>query len=279
MQNKICTRCGQSNFPNSNVCTNCGNPFSQASGGFNEPPPTMVVNQPSAPTPEKKSNKTFWIVGIIGLLLVMGIGLLAIVGIGGYLLYSGSEGGTEISTDSNSSGSDSNDNSSTSSGDSLGEIKFPGTGDSSSTSSNTNSTGSSSLGTATDEQLISLFKTQKSTVGKFTLDDVTSTSDSSKYPSKDAAVKAKYSSGSIDLTHEVAIYSDMDKLKTDFDSFISDEKSSGAKVETSTATSMVYVKGSLVYLAFSNPQGGFHIISSRNGKDILEYYNKYFGES
>ncbi len=106
MNNKICKGCGQANFPNAEVCTNCGlnlpptvnNPVEAQ----NDPMKTIAVGQNQMPgfsppiqnnaEPEKKSGgKMFWILGGVGALVLFSGFLLAVLGAGYYFYQKSSE--------------------------------------------------------------------------------------------------------------------------------------------------------------------------------------------
>jgi hypothetical protein len=291
MDNKICTKCGQVNFPNANNCTKCGNALNAAennpfsAGG--DPPPTMMPGHFSATPPgaEKKSNKMFWIIGIVVVLLVSFVGLLGVIGIGSYIYYSSKK---EVvydypkpkpekdKTPKDDSNKDNNDKADPTDDDGspLSDIKFPTTTGGDDGMKDNQSGGNAKV---TDAQLLSFFLEKKSKVGSFTLKDVTTTDSKAKFPNRIAGVSAQYTSGSKKLTHNFAAYDSVGQLKDDFDEYMQEAKRSGGKITNTTATSVIYIKGSLVYFAFYNPQGGFHEMSSRVGKDILKYHNDYFG--
>ncbi len=289
MNNQFCKKCGHANFPNSNNCTKCGNALDHVAnnpfGSSEEPPPTVMAGQqfsiPTSPKTEKKSNKTFWIVGIVAVLLVLFVGILGIAGIGGYLYYSSQEdfvvredSNKDSKNDDNKGQDDSKNDDSKSDDDSaLSDIKFPaGTG------SDKDMSGGKSTGTenVTDAQLLDFFLKQKPTVGKYTLKTVKTSDNKDNFPNRTAGATAEYKKGSKIVIHEVALYGSTSSLKEDFEAYKQKAKSGGGKIETSKETSIIYIKGSSVYLAFYNPQGGFHVMSSRNGNDILEYHNAYF---
>ena len=290
MHNQFCKRCGQANFPNVTVCTKCGNSLMSASnnpfGSGEEPPPTMMGGgqqfSASPPVP-KKSNAKLFIFGAIAVILVLFIGLFAIAGVGALFYFSGqkevvrddsgrdkpADDASNDSTDSPKTGGDDNP---------LSDIKVPSTDDSGSSPGSDNSGGDSSgSGKVTDAQLLNFFLQEKPTVGKYQLKNVKTTDSRDNYPNRTAGATAEYEKGSTKVTHEVALYESTSTLKEDFDDYASKAKSGGGKVQTSKETSIIYIKGSLVYLAFYNPQGGFHVMSSGDGKDILEYHNAYFG--
>lgn len=285
MDNQFCKNCGQANFPNAATCTKCGNALSSIAGSqfgaSNEPPPTMVANQQipqvSAPKAEKKSNKMYWVIGIVAVLLIFFVGLIGIAGIGTFLYLNNQEVARDYPNDKpqkDDPTADTKDETLAEDDDSLSDIKFPPTDSSDGGMNDEQNTGNEKV---TDAALIGFFTTQKSNVGKFKLQNVTATDDSSIFPNRIAGVVAKYASGSKRLTHNFAAYSSNSSLKDDFDEYKRKAKSSGGKVTNSTATSVIYIKGSLVYFAFYNPQGGLHEMSSRVGKDILKYHNDYFG--
>lgn len=252
-------------------------------------PPTIMPSNLSAAPPKaaKKSNKMYWIIGIVVVLLVAFVGLLGVVGIGGYIYYSSQKevvrdypnnkpqedetpkddsDNTEKNSDKGDTGDDD--------GSPLSDIKFPTTTGGDDGLKDSQTSGNAKV---TDAQLLSFFLVKKSKVGSFTLKDVKATDSKAKFPNRIAGVSAQYTSGSKKLTHDFAAYASNDPLKDDFDEYVKEVKSSGGKITNSTPTSVIYVKGSLVYFAFSNPEGGFHEMSSRVGKDILKYYNDYFG--
>jgi hypothetical protein len=290
MHNQFCKRCGQANFPNATACTKCGNPLMSASnnpfGSGGEPPPTMMGGgqQFSSPSPEHGKSKTkFFVIGAIAVVLVLFIGLIGIAGVGALVYYSNQD---EVVRDdsgrdkpADDAPSDTTDSPNSSGDDNpLSDIKFPSTDDSGTSSGGDNSGGDSSgSGKVTDAQLLSFFLQEKSTVGKYQLKNVKTTDSRDNYPNRTAGATAEYEKGSTKVTHEVALYESTGSLKEDFDDYASKAKSGGGKVQTSKETSIIYIKGSLVYLAFYNPQGGFHVMSSNDGKDILEYHNAYFG--
>jgi hypothetical protein len=277
MQNQFCKNCGQANFPNATTCTKCGNSLSQiVNNQFSS------SNQP--PVKEKKSNKMFWIIGIVAVLLIFFVGLIGIAGIGGYLYFSNQDevvrdypktDKDETPKDETDKGDkgDKGDNSGDDDGSPLSDIKFPAT------------TGDDGMGDSqsggnakiTNAQLLAFFSQQKATVGSFRLDKVSTIDGTATFPSRIAGVEAKYSSGSKKITHNFAAYDSNTSLKEDFELYRQFAKKSGGKITNSTETSIIYIKGSLVYFAFYNPQGGFHEMSSRVGKDILKYHNDYFG--
>ena len=302
MDNKFCKNCGQANFPNANVCTKCGNAFEQNQGNqfgsSQEPPPTVMAgnqfqvpiqsNQPNnqsnnAPPPKKKSNTKYFVFGGIAVVLLLFIGIIGIAGIAGVMYYT-TQQDSEVVRDypaeddsgkDNDSKKDSKDSDKTDDDDDnpLSDIEFPSTGGNDDGLDKTKNNGKIS-----NQILISYFKTQKQKVGSFSLNSVLEDEDNRNFPGNIAGVRAKYSKGSTSLTHEFAAYDSMSDLGDDFRDYKRKVKSSGGKVKTDKPTTLIYIKGPLVYLAFYNPQGGFHIISSRLGKDILTYHDDYFGK-
>jgi len=294
MQNQFCKRCGQANFPNASVCTKCGTPLSQASnpyGGADEPPPTMMAgggqmfSNPTPPKKEKKSNTKYFIIGGIALVLVLFIGLIGIAGIGAWVYFSNKDEVVRKNPDDNKplddsgnkqgddkTGDDKTGSDSKTDDDSMTDIKFPPTG-----ANDDELADNTGGGKITNAQLLDFFLKEKSVVGKYQLKKVETTDSRDKYPNRIAGATAQYTKGSTALTHEVAIYDSIDTLKDDFDDYRNAAKSGGGKLEMNNETTIIYIKGSLVYLAFYNPQGGFHVMSSRRGKDIQEYHNAYFG--
>ncbi len=294
MQNQFCRKCGQVNFPNASTCTKCGNPLSQTSnnpyGTSEEPPPTMMANQqysnsPSPPASEKKSKTKFFVIGGIVVVLLLFIGILGIAGVGALLYFSSqdevasadnsdkkTDDETKGESDSESDG-DSTDDTKTGGDDNpLSDIKFPPT-----SGSDENIGDSSGNAKVSNAQLMDFFLKEKSTVGKYTLKNVKTTDSRDNFPNRTAGVTAEFYKGSTKVTHDVALYDSMSSIKDDFNDHKNGARRGGGKIQTSKDTSIIYIKGSLVYLAFYNPQGGFHVMSSRNGKDILEYHNAYFG--
>lgn len=261
MHNQFCKNCGQANFPDANNCTKCGNPLA---------PTAAVDQQASKPNPvAEKSNKKYWIAGIVGVLLLSFLGLIGIGAIGAIFYFSTKD---EVVREYPAPEKKPAEDEPLEDDDSpLSDIKFPPTGGSDELKKET---GNSKL---TDEVLISFFKNLKPKVGKYRLRDVVAIKGTSKFPSRNAGATARYRSGSKRVTHEVGLYEAIGDAKDDFASYKRFVKRTGGKIKTNKKTSIVYIKGPLVYLAFYNQQGGFHIMSSRNGKDILKYHNDYFG--
>lgn len=286
MQNQFCKNCGQANLPNSSTCTKCGNPLNK---GTNNPFGANNVAS-STPPPKKKSNMIFWVAGIVVVLLVLFVGLVGIAGIGGYFYFTSQEKvereypGRDPKQDDDKPTKDDDepkkddtkdDDSKGNDDDSpLSDIKFPSTEGSDDDLGETTKTGG---GKVTDAQLVAFFLTQKPKVGRYTVKNATTLGGGGNSPNRMAGAKAEYRSGSKKVFHEIALYDSKPSLADDFAAYKRKARSGGGRVQTTKATSIIYIKGRLVYLAFYNPQGGFHIMSSRNGKDILAYHNAYFG--
>lgn len=80
MNTKICTACGQTNFPGADFCSNCQFTFSQ------------TANNTGGKTPaakQEKSNKMLWILGGVGALVFVG-GFLIVALVGGIYYFAGS---------------------------------------------------------------------------------------------------------------------------------------------------------------------------------------------
>lgn len=93
MNNKICKACGQSNFQEATVCSNCR---------LNLP---AAANNPNVKTQVKpeKSNKMYWIIGGVGAVVIIGGFLIAVLAVGLYY-YSGSSNNiVETTTDESNS--------------------------------------------------------------------------------------------------------------------------------------------------------------------------------
>ncbi len=266
MHNQFCKNCGQANFPEANACTKCGNALN----------PNLVANQQFAktPTPKKKSNKKIWIAAIVGVLLLSVVGLIGIAAVGGLLYFSSKkqvvrEYPVPIKTPKKDISGD--DDGGKDDDSPLSNIKFPPSGGDDDLERETGD------GKITDEVLLSYFKNLKPKVGRYRLKDVVAITGTSKFPNRNAGATARYTSGSKRVTHEVGLYKSINDTEDDFGTYKRAVKRRGGRIKTSKKTSIIYIKGRLVYLAFYNTQGGFHIMSSRNGKDILKYHNDYFG--
>lgn len=285
MHNQFCKRCGQANFPDANVCTKCGTPLERQPGGSygqgSEPPPTMMAGQQyggaASAGGSGKSNTKYFVFGGIALVLVLLVGLIGIAGIGAVVYFSGQEG--EVAQDDTGRDTGTADDEGTDTGPSsddddspLSDIEFPAGGNDDDMGDST----STSTGKVTDAQLLQFFLKEKATVGKFSLKKVTTTDSRDKFPNRTAGATAEYTKGSSTVIHEVALYDSASSIKEDFDAHKAQARK-GGRIQTSKETSIIYVKDGKVWLAFYNPQGGFHVMSSRNGNDILEYHNAYFG--
>ncbi len=268
MDNQFCKNCGQANSPNVAICTKCGKPLTPSANN-----PFGVSNAiPAAPPPpaEKKNNKMFWILGIAGVLLILGIGLLGIVGIGSYFYFSSkSDVVYDYPNDKPQPvNADKKDDD-----DSLSDIDYPSNGSDEDLSDSPNNNQPANI---TNKQLKGFYKAKKSTVGNWKLQSVVKSFSKASFENRDAGVRASYKSGSKKLNHSFSFYKSASSMESDFDAYIDNVKSSGGVVRTTTPTSIIYTKGGLVYFAFHNPQGGLHEISSNDGKDILKYHDDYF---
>lgn len=247
--------------------------------------PFGANNVASSTPPPKKSNKMiFWIIGIVVVLLVIFVGLAGIAAIGGYFYFANQEkvereypGRTpKDDDDSPKKDDDYPEKDTPKSGDDdspLSDIQFPSTSGTDDDLGRKQKTGGGKL---TDAQLVAFFLTQKPKVGRYTIKNATTLSGGGNSPNRMAGAKAEYRSGSKRVYHEIALYDSQGSVADDFVAYKRKARR-GGRIQTSKDTSIIYVKGSRVYLAFYNPQGGFHIMSSRVGKDILAYHNAYFG--
>ena len=285
MQNKFCKNCGQANFPDAGTCTKCGKSLEQNTGNQFQVP--VQQDQPAnQPQPPKKSNTKYFVIGALAIVLLLFIGIVAIAGIAGAIYYSTSQEDKVVreypdkntadkSDDAKKGNDDINSGKSEDEDDDnpLSDIKFPPTGTSDDGIDQTKKNGKIS-----NKILIGYFENQKQKVGSFSLKNVREDEDNRNFPNNTAGVRARYAKGSTSLTHEFAAYTSMADLRGDFADYKRTVKNAGSKVKTEKPTTIIYIKGPLVYLAFYNPQGGFHIISSRLGKDILSYHDAYFGK-
>ncbi|NNE99150.1 MAG: hypothetical protein HKN25_09045, partial [Pyrinomonadaceae bacterium] len=96
------------------------------------------------------------------------------------------------------------------------------------------------------------------------------------FPGKAAGARGVYLSGSKSIVHEISVYRSKDTAKSDFASFKRRVRRDGGKIRSNKSEQIIFSMKKLVYLGFLNPQGGIHLISSRNGNDIITYYNAYF---
>lgn len=266
MDNQFCKNCGQANFPNANVCTKCGNPLTPPA---NNPFGVSNAAPAAAPNTGKKSNKMFWILGIAGVSLVFGIGLIGIVGIGSYFYFSAID---DVVYDYPNNRPTQNDANKSDDDNLLSNVDFPPTGNDKDLDDSQNDQPLN----ITNKQLTGFYRVKKSKVGKWKLQGVVENFSKASFENRDAGVRALYKKGSKKLTHNFSFYKLISAMENDFDIYKDKIKSSGGKVRTTTATSVIYIKGGLVYFAFHNPQGGFHEISAKDGKDILKYHDDYF---
>ena len=291
MQNQFCKNCGQANFPNATTCTKCGQALAQPgtdrAAHQSEPPPTMMGDAPFSPQqqnpPEKKSKMMYWIIGGVAVFLVLAVGavLLAAVGI---FIYTNSGSDEVASNDTNverksddpkdygndrDTGPD--DSRDTRTGDSdnpLDDISFP--------SGKDVDFGDDTASTVTNASLLKFFLQKKSKVGRFNLVKATTSDDKTVFPNRDAGIQAEYKSGRVKITHRVAIYRSLDAARGDIATYRRGIRQAGARIRSSKEDQVIFTLKGLVYLAFYNPQGGLHEISSRNGNSIVRYYNSYF---
>ncbi len=291
MDNQFCKNCGQVNFPNSVTCTKCGQPLAQSKGaqfGQPGPPPTMDAAPPmgsNMPTPEKKSKKMYWIVGALLLFLVFSVGAILLVAVG-LMFYAGSQSDDVASDDQKVERKDKEsktdeddkeitaedvDDKSSNSKNPMDDISFPSGKDVDFGDDSANNSGD-----INDETLLKFFMDKKSQVGKFKLIEAKTSSDRTIFPGRVAGVQAEYASGSTRIMHRVAVYKSVESAREDIDSYKEAVRVLKAKIRTSKEDQLIYTLKGIVYLAFYNPQGGLHEISSRNGNDILKYYNSYF---
>ena len=91
MNTKICKACGQSNFAEASVCSNCHLNLGQ------------TANNPGGQTQIKpeKSNKMYWILGGVGAVVVIGGFLIAVIAVGIYY-YTNSSDEVAITTNTES---------------------------------------------------------------------------------------------------------------------------------------------------------------------------------
>jgi len=284
MQNQVCNNCGQENIPSSFKCAKCGQPLGQPpGGGFRA---QGSAQQPSgAPDGGKKSNKIFWIIGGVVAVLLIGAFFVVIAAAGLAFYLSNQQETTrrefpaperspvtnngEKKNDPSKEIPDSDDSTNTGSDNPLDDVSFP--------SGKDITFGDQSSGTMNNKVLLNFFVQKKSKVGRFTLANVKTSTDRSIFPGRRAGVQAEYKRGSRKLTHRVAIYDSLDDAKSDIATYRGMVRKSGAKIRSSAEDRLVFVLRGSVYLAFYNQQGGLHEISSRNGNDLIGYYNSYFG--
>lgn len=287
MDNQFCNRCGQANFPDANVCTKCGQALSRSSGSpFSQnAAPKGAVSQPNpghTPVSTKSNKKLYLIIGGVIAVLLVSAGAIILLAVG-MLIYTSSD--TEVTrddttvakesdsdTDKNSETKKDNDDSSDSknSDNPLDDVTFP--------SGKDVEFGEEAKNEITDQSLLSFFLDKKSKVGAFTLVEAKTSSDKTIFPNRTAGLQAEYKSGSKTIIHRVAIYKSLNDAKDDIDTYKKGLQNSGAKVRSSKEDQVIFDRAGAVYLAFYNTQGALHEISSRDGKDVLAYYNSYFGK-
>ncbi|MEZ5344172.1 MAG: zinc ribbon domain-containing protein [Pyrinomonadaceae bacterium] len=289
MDNKFCSRCGQANFPDANICTKCGNALSSgAEPQFSQNPSARAAGGGSAgsmsETSAKSNKKLYIIVGGILAVLVISIGAIILLAVG-MLLYTNSqsevvrndtpaERKTESDTDEKTDSQDAEDDDSgddSESGDSdnpLDDVTFP--------SGKDVEFGEETKSEINDASLLSFFLSKKSKVGAFSLVDAKTSSDKTIFPNRSAGLQAEYKSGSKKVIHRVAVYRSLNDAKGDIDTYKRALQNSGAKVRSSKEDQVIFDRAGAVYLAFYNTQGALHEISARDGKDVLAYYNSYF---
>ena len=260
METQFCKSCGQANFQNASVCTKCGQFLNLSNENKGS------SNHLSHPAP-KKSNKKFWIIGAAAvLLLFLGIAVIGIAG--GAILYFSSdnyaktnkppvvEKTPEVKEEIDSK-------------DTLDDINFPSFEDTDFPSKKTAS--------VNDSALINFFKQKKPRVGKYKLDYTEGIGKGGAFPGKLAGAFARYVSGKKTIVHEISLYKALNIARRDFNGVKNYVRQKKLRVRTSSRDQIVYEKKDLVYLMFVNQQGGVHLISARNGKEIIYYYNSYFG--
>ena len=225
----------------------------------------------------------YWIIGGVAVVLVLAVGaiLLAAVGI---FIYTNS--GNEVASDdtnverkSDDGKDDQNDrdtgpdnprdNRTSDSDNPLDDISFPSGKD-------VDFGDSGGASTVTNASLLKFFLQKKSKVGRFSLVKATTSDDKTVFPNRDAGIQAEYKNGRIKLTHRVAIYRSLDAARGDIATYRRGIRQAGARIRSSKEDQVIFTLKGLVYLAFYNPQGGLHEISSRNGNNIVRYYNSYF---
>ena len=274
MDNQFCKSCGQANVPGSTVCTKCGQALSTAGNNpINQPnqaPNPGAQNQAPQSAAPKKSSKKFWIIGGIAAFLLLSAGLIVVAAVGG-VLYFNSQSKDDVVYDypkPDQTPKKADDDDGGDSDNPLDDINFPTSGD-------TDFGGGGNNGSVTDSVLVNFFETKKTRVGSYKLDNAKRMGGKGAFPGKAAGASARYVSGSKTIVHEISVYSNKDNARRDFDSFKKRERR-GAKVRSNKRDQIIFAKGKLVYLAFLNPQGGIHVISSRRGPDIITYYKSYF---
>ncbi len=279
MENQFCSKCGQANLPNSGACSKCGQPlFSQAANN-----PNIQGGQP--PQSGKGNSKMYWIIGGIAAFLLVGVGIVLLAAVG-LIFYASSndqtardenqiersESDSKSDDDDTKSADDSReDDDSDDSGDSekpMDDVTFP--------SGKDVDFGDEASNDVDDASLLKFFFEKKSEVGPFKLIKAKTSTDRAYFPNRLAGIQAEYRSGSTNITHRAAIYKTIDDARDDIEVYKQEVKNSGAQIRSSKEDQIIYSRIGLVYLAFYNPQGGLHEISSKNGNDIIKYYNSYF---
>ncbi len=286
MDNKFCNKCGQANLPNSTSCTKCGQPLGQTGGAqfAQATPPSTIPGKP--PAPVKKSKTMYWVIGGLALLLVLALGLVLVAAVGIFVYQNNQsdevvrddqdiqrkDRDSEDDEDSDLTEDDSDDTKTKDSDNPMDDISFP---DGKDVDFGDDSSGNSDIDNAA---LVRFFKDKKPKVGIFKLAKVVTSDDRSIFAKRLAGAEATYKSGRKVVIHRLAIYRSLDDAKGDVAAYKAAVRKIGGKIRSSKADQIIYAHKGLVYLAFYNPQGGLHELSSRNGDDILKYYKSYFKE-
>ncbi|MCB1024009.1 MAG: hypothetical protein KDB79_06460 [Acidobacteria bacterium] len=274
MDNQFCKRCGQANFPDAKVCTKCGQGLLGTGGGSF--PQSAAATASKAP---KRNNKIYWIAGGIAAFLLLTVGVIILAAVGMFLYTSGSpevsrddappveRRSDDVSETDKKTDSDEKEDPPESENP-MGDVTFP--------SGKDVDFGEEARSELNDQTLLSFFLDKKSKVGAFTLVEAKTSSDKTIFPNRAAGLQAEYKNGTKRLVHRVAVYKSLSDAKGDIETYKSGLANSGARIRDKKQDQVIFDRAGLVYLAFYNPQGALHEISSKNGNDILKYYNSYF---